>query len=314
MRAMICRRIALLPLLLLAVSFVVFALTSVSPTDPAAVILGPGATPGSVQALRQQLGLNQSLLQQYGNWLGQLFHGSLGRSWYGGVPVVTKIAEGLPITAALVLPALVLTALVALPCGLYAGLRAGGRFDRLTSAVAGAGLSLPEFWVGLILILVLSQKLHVLPGSGPLTITANVPSDAEHLVLPVVALALPQICSLYRLTRASAISVAQQDYIRTARAGGLSERALLWTRLAKNALVPSVTLLGLQLGRLIGVAAVIEPVFGMQGIGSIAVQGALDSDIPTVLGVVLVTAGIVMVANLLADVACHYLAPKASPS
>src|ERR1700678_750102 len=199
MLSMIGRRLALLPLLLLAVSFVVFALPSASPTAPAAVILGPGATPASVRALRQQLGLDQSLLHQYGNWLGQLFHGSLGLSWYGGVPVVTKIGEGIPITAALVLSALVLTALVAIPCGLYAGMRAGGWFDRLTSAVAGAGLSMPEFWVGLILILVLSQKLHVLPGSGPLTITANVPSDAQHLGVPVVSPSFPQICSPFPL-------------------------------------------------------------------------------------------------------------------
>jgi peptide/nickel transport system permease protein len=168
---------------------------------------------------------------------------------------------------------------------------------------------MPEFWVGLILILILSEKLHVLPGTGPLRITSDVGGDVSHLILPVFALSLPQICALFRLTQATAAEITEKEFLRTARAGGISKSALLWIRLAKNALVPSVTLLALQLGRLIGIAAVVESVFGMQGIGSIAVQAALGSDIPTVLGVVLVTSVVVMFANLLADVVCFYLSP-----
>jgi peptide/nickel transport system permease protein len=185
----------------------------------------------------------------------------------------------------------------------------GGRFDRVAQAVAGLSLAMPEFWVGLILILIFSEKLHFLPGTGPLRITSNIGADVSHLVLPVFAISLPQICALFRLTQASAAEITDKEYLRTARAGGISNLALLWIRLAKNALVPSVTLLALQLGRLIGIAAVVESVFGMQGIGSIAVQAALGSDIPTVLGVVLVTSVVVMFANLLADVVCFYLSP-----
>jgi len=181
----------------------------------------------------------------------------------------------------------------------------------MSGAVAGFLLAMPEFWVALLLILLLSQKLHLLPGTGTTTITADVWSDIQYLTIPVIAISLPQICALYRQTRASAATVAQQDYVRTARAGGISESELLRTRVAKNALVPSVTLLGLQLGRMIGIAAVVESVYGMQGIGSMAVQAALNSDLPTVLGIVLVTAVVVMAANLLADVTCFHLAPKA---
>jgi peptide/nickel transport system permease protein len=314
MLRMILKRVAVAIPLLLGVSLAVFALTTVSPTDPARAILGEGATPESVRLERHQLGLDQSFLHRYWNWLDQALHGNLGRSWYGNVPVTTKIAQGLPVTAALVLSSLALTAVIAIPIGLHAGLHVGRTLDRVANIVAGFCLAMPEFWVALLLILVLSEKLRWLPGIGATSITGDVVSDVKHLILPVVALSLPQICALYRQTRASAAQVAGQDYIRTARAGGASDRNLVWTRIAKNALVPSVTLLGLQLGRMIGVAAVVESVCGMHGIGSIAVQAALGSDIPIVLGVVLVTAIVVMAANLLTDVACYYLAPKARQS
>jgi peptide/nickel transport system permease protein len=311
MLKMIGRRFAVAVPLLLVVSFLVFALTAVSSTDPARAILGEGATPASVATLRHQLGLDQSTLQRYGHWLVQLFHGDLGQSWYGNIPVTTKIAQGLPVTAALVLASIVVTAAVAVPLGLYAGMRPGGRVDRIAGAVAGLLLALPEFWVALLLVLVLSQKLHLLPGTGTTVITADVWRDIQFLAIPVIAISLPQICALYRQTRASAAVVARQDFVRTARAGGIAEGELLRTRVAKNALVPAVTLLGLQLGRMIGIAAVVESVYGMQGIGSMAVQAALSSDLPIVLGIVLVTAAVVMAANLLSDVTCYYLAPKA---
>jgi peptide/nickel transport system permease protein len=308
---MIGRRVAIAVPLLFVVSFLVFALTAISPTDPARAILGEGATPASVALLRHQLGLDQPTLQRYGHWLARLFHGDLGRSWYGNVPVTTKLAQGLPVTAALVLAAIVVTAAVAVPLGLYAGMRPGGRVDRIASAVAGLLLAMPEFWVALLLVLLLSQKLRLLPGTGTTVITGDVWRDIQFLAIPVIAISLPQICALYRQTRASAAIVARQDYVRTARAGGIADGELLRTRIAKNALVPSVTLLGLQLGRMIGIAAVVESVYGMQGIGSMAVQAALNSDLPIVLGIVLVTAGVVMAANLLADITSYYLAPKA---
>jgi peptide/nickel transport system permease protein len=310
MTRIVLRRIAIALPLLLLVSFAVFALTAVSPTDPARAILGDGATPAAVAGLRQQLGLNAPLLVRFWDWLVDLCHGSLGTSWFGNQPVTTKIVQGLPVTLALVLPSLLLSAAVALPLGLYTGLRAGGRADRTVRAAAGIGLAVPEFWVGLMLVLLLSEKLHLLPGTGTTTFGPDIVADVRGLVLPVIALSLPQICALLRMTRASAAEVAEHDFIRTARAAGESDRRLLWTHLAKNALVPSVALLGLQLGRMIGVAAVVESVFGMHGLGSTAVQAALSSDLPVVLGVVLVTATVVMAANLLADLGCYALAPR----
>ncbi len=314
MTRIVVRRVVIAVPLLLIVSFAVFALTAVSPTDPARAILGEGATPKAVAGLRHQLGLDAPMPVRYWDWLVELFHGSLGRSWFGNQPVVTKIAQGLPVTVTLVLSALVLSAAVALPLGLYTGLRSGTAVDRVVSAAAGIGLALPEFWVGLMLVLLLSQKLHILPGTGTTSFGPDVVADVRGLVLPVIALSLPQICALLRLTRTSAAEVAGQDFIRTARAVGVSERNLLWTHLAKNALVPSVALLGLQLGRMIGVAAVVESVFGMHGIGSTAVQAALSSDLPVVLGVVLVTATVVLAANLLADLGCFAIAPRTRDS
>ena len=310
MTRIIVRRIAIAVPLLLIVSFAVFALTAVSPTDPARAILGDGATPAAVAGLHRQLGLDAPLPVRYEHWLVDLFHGSLGTSWFGNQPVTTKIVQGLPVTLALVVPSLLLSAAVALPLGLYTGMWAGSRVDRSVRALAGVGLAVPEFWVGLMLVLLVSQKLHLLPGTGTTSFGPDLVADVRGLVLPVVALSLPQICALLRLTRATAAEVAEQDFIRTARAGGESERNLLWTHLAKNALVPSVALLGLQLGRMIGVAAVVESVFGMHGLGSTAVQAALSSDLPVVLGVVLVTATVVMAANLLADIGSYALAPR----
>lgn len=308
---MIGRRLAIAIPLLLLVSFLVFALTALSPADPAEAILGEGASPASLKALRNQLGLDDSLLHRYGSWLSELFHGSLGRSWFSNEPVTTKIAQTLPITVWLVVAAVVLTAVVAIPLGLYTAMRPGSAVDRAVGVLSGLFLAMPEFWVALLLILVLSVHLHWLPGTGATEITPNVWDDAHHLILPVVAIALPQICALYRQTRVAAGSVARQDFVRTARAGGIRESSLLWTHVAKNALVPSVTLLGLQLGRMVGISAVVESVYGMRGIGSLAVQAALSSDLPIVLGVVLITAALVMASNLLADIATHLLAPKA---
>lgn len=311
MLRMIGRRVAIAVPLLVFVSLLVFALSAISPADPAKAILGEGATPESVAELHHRLGLDQPFVQRYWSWLAELFHGSLGNSWYGDIPATTKIAQAAPTTISLVLAAIVLTALVGIPFGLYSGMHRGGRLDRVAGAAAAVGLAMPEFWVALILILVLAVQLHLLPGTGAVNLSANPWDNAQHLAIPVIAIALPQICALYRLTRASSGIVSQQDYVRTARAGGISEWSLLWSRVAKNALVPSVTLLGLQLGRMIGIAAVVESVYGLQGVGSIAVQGALSSDLPIVLGVVLVTAAVVMAANLLADIGTYYLAPKA---
>lgn len=310
MTRIVVRRLAIAVPLLLVVSFAVFALTAVSPTDPARAILGDGATPAAVAGLHRQLGLDEPLLVRYWHWLVALSHGSLGTSWFGNQPVTTKIVQGLPVTLALVVPSLVLSAAVAVPLGLWTGMRAGSRVDRAVRAAAGVGLAVPEFWVGLMLVLLLSQKLHLLPGTGTTSFGPDPVANVRGLVLPVIALSLPQICALLRLTRASAAEVAEQDFMRTARAGGESERSLLWTHLARNALVPSVALLGLQLGRMIGVAAVVESVFGMHGLGSTAVQAALSSDLPVVLGVVLVTATVVMAANLLADIGNFAIAPR----
>ena len=195
---MIGRRAAIAVPLLLVVSFLVFVLTAVSRTDPARAILGEGATPASIANLRHQLGLDQTPLRRYGVWLWQLLHGNLGRSWYSNVPVTTKIADGLPITAALVLASLVVTAAVAIPLGLYTGMRPGGRADRIAGVVAGFLLAMPEFWVALLLVLILSQKLHLLPGTGATGITADVWLDVQYLAIPVIAISLPQICALYR--------------------------------------------------------------------------------------------------------------------
>jgi peptide/nickel transport system permease protein len=306
----VTRRVLMLIPMLLLISLVPFVLTAFIPGDPAREFLGENASPQAVAALRQQLHLDDPIPVRYVRWLGSALQGDLGRSIFNSDPVVKSISARLPVTIALVSAAVIMAVLVAVPLGLSAGARRGSLFDRTLTLVAGAGVALPEFWLGLILIVVFALKLRLLPPSGFVDLSANPGEFFRHLALPALTLASPMIAELFRQTRASVLDVFEQDFVRTARAGGIGARAVLLKHVAKNAMIPVVTVLGLQVGRLVGVAAITERVFGLQGVGFLAITSALNADLPTIAGIVLLTGGLVLLVNLVVDLSYFYFNPR----
>jgi peptide/nickel transport system permease protein len=250
------------------------------------------------------------VLERYVHWLGDVLSGDLGRSLFGGTPVLDSITARLPVTISLVGAAILLTVVVAVPLGLLAGYKKSRTADRIAGVLVSVGQALPPFWVGLVLVAVVALGAGLLPPYGYVPASQGVGQYLQHLILPALALAIPGTCELFLQTRTAAAEVFSEDYVRTARAAGLSTWSILTKWGAKNAMVPVVTVSGLQLDRLIGVAALVEAVFGMQGIGSLAVTAALNSDIPTIQGVVLVVGGFVLVVNLCVDLSYTYFNPR----
>lgn len=303
-------RVLMLVPVLLVVTIFAFALSLLVPGDPVYAILGEAATPQAVAALRAELGLDKPIPERYLAWLGDVLRGDLGSSLFGSTPVLDSILVRLPVTIALVGSAMLLTVIVAVPAGILSAYRRSRIGDRVAAVLVSIGQALPPFWVGLVLVAVVALGTGLLPPYGYAPPSEGLGTWASHLVLPAVALAIPGTCELFLQTRAAATEVFDEDYIRTARAAGLSTFSVLTKWGAKNAMIPVVTVTGLQLDRLIGVAALVEGVFGMQGIGSLAVTAALNSDIPTIQGVVLVVGAFVLVVNLLVDLSYTYFNPK----
>lgn len=308
------RRVFVSVLMLIPVLFVIsifaFALSLLVPGDPAYAVLGDAATPEAVAAVRAELGLDEPVVVRYLTWLGDVVQGDLGSSLFGGTPVADAILARLPVTVALVGFAIVLTVLIAVPLGIVAAYRRSRSLDRIADALVSVGQAMPPFWLGLVLVAVVGLGLGWLPPFGYVPASEGVGEHLSHLVLPVVALSVPGICELFLQTRSAAAEVFSEDYVRTARAAGLSTWSILTKWGAKNAMLPVVTVTGLQLDRLVGVAALVEAVFGMQGLGSLAVTAALNSDIPTIQGVILVIGAFVLVVNLLVDLSYGYFNPK----
>jgi peptide/nickel transport system permease protein len=307
------RLLTMIPMLGI-VSAAVFSLTLLIPGDPARVMLGDQATPEAIAALHTELGLDDPLPVQYARWLDNVLHGNLGTSFINRSSVMDAVVARAPVTASLVVGSIVLSLAVALPLGLVAAYRRGSMLDRLLSAGASAGIAMPEFWFGAMLILFFALKLRVLPSGTFISLRDDPLGFVQHLILPVITVALPGTAELFRQTRAGASDVLSNAHIRTARASGVPVRSILFKHVAKNAMLPVVTVLGLQLGRLVGVAALAETIFGMQGIGFLAVSAALSSDMPTIQGIALLSTAIVMLANLLVDLSYFYFNPKARPS
>ena len=310
MARLVALRVAGMVPLMFIISLLVAALLNLVPGGPAFAILGENATPQAVAEVNRQLGLDQPFLSRYFSWVGGVLHGDLGHTLFGGEPVLRAILARAPVTLSLVLAAVLIQLVLGVAFGVVSGFRPRSWFDRVASTSAGVLLSVPGFWLGLVLILVFSQRLGVLPGTGFVPLSQNPVEFARHLVLPALALAGAESAELFRQTRAAVVETSQRDFVRAARAAGFTERSIALRNVGKNSMVPVVTVFGLQLGRMIGVAAVIESVFGIQGIGSLMVTAALNADFPVVQGVVLMTAAVVLVVNLLVDISYRYFNPK----
>ncbi|MGF9563167.1 ABC transporter permease [Neorhizobium sp. JUb45] len=310
MITILTRRILSLIITLLAVSLLVFSIMNLLPGDPAAIMLGTSASPDTLAALQKQMGLDQPLPLRYLAWLSGMLQGDLGTSYTYSVPVAGLIVERLAVTLPLALMAVVLSVAIAVPLGVTAARYRNGPVDLIVGLFSYAGIAMPAFWVGLLLILLFSSSLGWMPAGGFPGWDAGIGAGLKALVLPAVSLALAQAGVLTRVARTSVIEVMNEDFVRTARAKGLGEGAALWRHAVPNALIPVVTMLGLQFTFLVAGAVLVENVFNLPGLGRLAYQALSQRDIIVMQNVVLFFAGLVIVMNFLVDLAYLVIDPR----
>lgn len=296
------KRLLMLIPVLIGVSLIVFTLMQLSPGDPAMIILGAQAAPEDIAILREEMGLNDPLVVQFFRFLLGMFTLDFGTSYKDDMPVLTKLLEALPYTAQLTFSAILLALIVGIPAGIISATKQYSIFDRIASVLALIGFSTPNFWLSIMLILVFSVNLQWLPVSGTGSIL--------HLVLPSIALGLQSAAVFTRMTRSSMLEVLNMDYIRTARAKGLSERVVILKHALKNALIPVITVVGLQIGLLFGGAILTETVFAWPGVGRLMIDSIRAKDTPVVQGGVIFTASIFVFINLLVDILYAYVDPR----
>jgi len=304
------RALTLLPILLL-MSMIVFALIRMVPGDTIDVMYGSeGMDEVRRAALASELGLDQPIVVQYVRWLWRAMRGDLGHSYRAGMPVLQLIGQRLPATLLLAFAALFLSLLIALPLGLIAAVKRNSGADIGAMIFAILGISMPNFWSGILLVLVFAIWLGWLPSIGYVSPFKDFFAALRHLILPAVTLGWSLAGTTTRLSRSSLLEELGKDYVRTARGKGLPERAVLLTHALRNALIPTVTMVGLQLGFLIGGAVVVETVFAWPGVGLLVVDSIFARDYPVVQGIVLVIAVLVVLINLLVDVIYTVLDPR----
>jgi ABC-type dipeptide/oligopeptide/nickel transport system permease component len=298
----ILRRLLTLPLMLLGVSIAVFLILHLIPGDPARMAAGPDATEQDVQQIRMNYGLDRPLTVQYGIYLKKLVAGDLGESFQTLAPVTEGIARTFPATLELTVAGMLVAVILGVPLGIYSALHPRGAADRLVTSVAVLGISMPGFFLGLILMLVFASMLGWVPPTGRGT--------WRHLILPGLTLGLPYVAAFARLTRSNMLDVLSEDFIRTARAKGLSWRKVTWRHAMRNVSIPIVTVLGLDFGRLLGGAAIVETVFAWPGMGRYMVDAIMVRDIYVIQGTILVFAICVVGINLLVDVIYGLIDPR----
>ncbi len=301
--------------LLLIVSLISYALMGLSPGGPAAIIgqQARGLSPVARKHFIELLGLDKPWYVQYFYWLKTLIvQGSLGNSYVDGRPVVAKILEKLPVTLELLTLALLLTLLIALPAGIYAATRRNSWFDVGSTAIGFLAYGIPIFWLGIVLIDVFAIHFRWLPASGIASLGGehDIGDRLRHLVLPVVTLAIVSFASWMRYQRGAMLEVLSAPFVRTARAKGLTERAVIYKHALRNALIPTVTLLGLSLPGLVGGAFFVEYVFSYPGMGYLGINSIFARDYPTVMGITMLSAVLVVLGNLLADVFYALVDPR----
>lgn len=302
MLAYVARRLLHLVPVLLGISFLVFMLVHLVPGDPVRVMLQDVGSPEQVERVRHQLGLDRPIYVQYLSFVVRAAHGDFGRSIHTRRPVAQEIAFRIPYTVRMAVAAMLVAVVLGIVLGSIAAMHHQSVLDYGTMAIALAGVSLPSFWFGLVLILVFSLHLRWLPPVG-----ADTPL---HLILPAVTLGSGAAAIIARLTRSSMLEVLRQDYIRTARAKGVADRRLIYRHALKNAMIPVVSIVGLQFAGLLGGAVIVETVFGWPGIGRLAVDAIFNRDIPVIQAVVLVAAVIFVLVNLLVDLLYGLIDPR----
>jgi peptide/nickel transport system permease protein len=295
---------------LLIVATVGFFLIYLTPGDPAAVMLGPDATDEDLANLRQLMGLDRPLLVQLGWWYSRMLRGDLGYSIFLQRPVLQAIYERLEPTGLLTTLSLLLAIAIGVPAGIVAAVRRNSWVDQASMGVALVGVSVPNFWLGLNLILVFSVYLGLFPVAGYVALAESPAGALRTLTLPAVTLGISASALIARMTRSSMLEVLGQDYVRTARAKGNRERRVVYWHALRNAMIPTVTVVGLALGGLLAGAVVTETVFALPGVGRLVISSVLRRDYPVVQGVLMFIAAIYVLVNLLIDVVYVYLDPR----
>jgi peptide/nickel transport system permease protein len=308
----LAQRLLLLVPVLLGVSVVVFMVLHLSPGDPAEIMLGSQANKADLARLRTELGLDEPLHVQYATWIAHVVQGDLGRSLWMKRPVLGEVMIRLRATLILTATALVISTLLGIALGVASASRPNSLLDRLSAVTSLFGASMPVFWLGIVLMVVFSLQLGWLPASGMYAPYGggDLRDLLAHLILPAVTLAAASVTIIARLTRSTMLDVLGQDFIRTARAKGLVEGAVVLRHGLKNAMIPIVTVIGVQVGYLLGGAILTETVFAWPGVGSLMVQGILARDFPLVQGCVLVVALSFVLVNLAVDLLYAWLDPR----
>jgi peptide/nickel transport system permease protein len=296
--------------MLLGMSVLVFLIIHAVPGDPAQAVLGLYSTPELVAKLHHDFGLDQPFYTQYFSWLGGVLHGDFGFDYRSGEAIGHLLAQRLPVTAELAALAMLIAVVIAIPLGVVAAVWRGRAPDRGAQAVSMLGISLPDFWLGIMLILLFSLTLGVLPSSGFVRLTDDPVDNLRHLLLPALSLGIGLAAVLVRITRAAMVDVLQQDFVRFCRAKGVSERSVVCKHALRNAAIPIVTVIGLQVGYLLGGAIVIEQVFALPGVGQLVLSSVLEKNYPVVQACALVIGLMFILANLVADVLYTVLNPR----
>jgi peptide/nickel transport system permease protein len=307
------RLLAMVPLLLI-VSLLVFSLVLLIPGDPAYQLAGEDASPEEVAKIREAMGLNDPVLVRYGRWIGGVLQGDLGTSLFSDQPVLDVILERLPVTLSLAVAAILIALAIAIPAGIVAGTRPGRLGDRVVTVGSSIGLAVPNFWLGLMLVLLLAIREPWFPATGYVPLSEGLFDWWAHIALPAFTLGLSAAAILTRQLRGAMVDVMHQDYVRTARAKGLGEAVVTVKHAFKNAAIPMVTILGVQANSLLGGTIIVEQIFGMQGIGQLAVASVFTRDLPMIQGVVIMAVLVAVLVNLLVDISYGYFNPKVRPA
>lgn len=315
---------------ILGLSILVFVIMHVIPGDPARIMLGHAATEQQIQALREELGLTKPIATQYIIFLENALHGDLGRSISEKGPVVQAVVDRFPATVELAVAAIIFASVIGVVAGVMAAVKHGTFWDGATMTGAVAGVSMPVFWLGLMLMFVFTVKFHVLPPSGRITAGSSLATPTglfvvdsiisgnwaalgdvlRHLILPTVALGAVSTGLIARMTRSAMLEVTRSDYIRTARAKGLAERTVIYKHALKNASIPVVTIIGLSVGSLLGGAVLTETIFSWPGVGRLMLDSISKRDFPLVQGCVILLALVVISVNLVVDLFYAYIDPR----
>lgn len=310
MSAYILRRLIIGILTLLVASIVVFSVLEIVPGDPARLMLGINATQDAVDALREQMGLNQPLMVRYVSWIGGMLVGDFGRSYTYSVPVIELVAERVAVSLPLAFIALFLSTVIAIPVGLFAAARRGRVSDTTVMGATQLGIAIPNFWFALLLVYVFAIALRLVPAGGFPGWESGIGTALKALILPAIALALPQAAILSRVTRSALLEVLGEDYIRTARAKGMPRSYVLWRHALRNAMIPVLTIMGLQFAFLLAGTIIIENVFYLPGLGRLVFQAITQRDLIVVESIVMLLVATVVIVNLLVDLSYAAVDPR----